>query len=171
MYYYRIYLHTLFGSNVMVSNVVIDANQAITDGSNIFSAGDDFSIQYHSQGEFSNSFGGANVVVAQNGLISNKITIRESDDTYSDFYGENRFFNYRRNMLYRVGYSATPTTDTLVNVDDIEPQADTISLYSNSQELYTLTTLQDIPLNEEVVTPPGAFFKEIYVSNVSADAK
>ena len=159
-----------FGSNVMVSNVVIDANQTITDGANIFSAGDDFRIQYHSEGEFSNLFGGANVVVARGGLITNKITIRESDDIYADFYGEDRFFNYRRNMLYRVGYSATPTTDTLVNVDDIEPQADTISLYSNSQELYTLTSLQDIPLDEEIVTPPGAFFKEIYVSNVSADA-
>ena len=83
MYYYRIYLHTLWFKCCGIK-CVIDANQAITDGSNIFSAGDDFSIQYHSW-RLSNSFGGANVVVAQNGLISNKITIRESDDTYSDF--------------------------------------------------------------------------------------
>ena len=48
------------------------------------------------------------------------------------------------------------TTDTLVNVDDIEPQADTIILYSNLQNC-TLTTLQDIPLNEEVVTPLRIF--------------
>ena len=159
--------HT-FASNAMVSNVIIDGNQSIPDGANMLTVGNDFNIIYNSEGYFPSAFGGANVVQSTPGLLNSNVTIVESDDRLASYINEDDFA-FHRKLLYKVDYNASPSSETLVNIDDIEPVAGVLGFYSNATNHYIPSELNNIEYLEEVTTPPGTYFKEVYMQGISTN--
>mgnify|MGYP001277153922 CR=1 FL=1 len=125
-----------FEANAMVSNIVMDANQVIPDQTNILTIGDDFNITYYTDGNFSENFGGSNVITGTPGLLNSNVTIEMSDQILKSYINSDEFA-FGRALLYQVDYNAVPSSETNININDIEPESNKLKLYANTLNYYS----------------------------------
>lgn len=149
-----------------VSNLVLDAGQTMVDGDNILTLGDDFEVCYHAAGEFRDGLGGANVLTSTPGLLNSQVVIKTSGEMLKSYINLNDFA-FGRAHLYQADYGASPGSNTLVDITDMEPRADTINFYANTLAHYTTEALSNLVVNAEVSTPRGAKFFELFLGNIN----
>ena len=155
-------------ANAMISNIVVDGDQDMVNGDNILTIGNDFGVTYYTSGEFKEGFGGANVTTATSGLLNSNVTIKTSGEMLKSYINVNDFA-FGRSHLYQTDYNTTPGSDTLVDITDIEPRADTINFYANTLDFYTTSQLSNLAVNQEVTTPLGTRLFDVYLGDINPD--
>jgi len=155
-------------SNAMISNIVVDGDQDMVNGDNILTIGDDFDVTYYTFGEFEENFGGANVTTATSGLLNSSISIKTSGEMLKSYININDFA-FGRSHLYQADYNTTPGSNTLMDITDIEPRADTINFYQNTLNFYTTSQLSNLDANREITTPTGSRLFEVYLGDINPD--
>ena len=146
---------------VILSN--IEVAPTVISGSNVFTVGSDFAVQYYDTGLFSNSFGASNVSMNDSGFNTSVITL---DESYENMYIPSNVSSTRNynNLLLRTDFNPTPSTATSLSATDADPKAGTLSYYSNCQSDHFTN---DIGYKVASVTSSGSRLSNIYFENIS----
>jgi len=161
--------------NDSLAHISIDGNQLPpgTDSKILAQVGNDFTVQYYKEGDFTQGpIGGANVISSISGYQFKSINLKLSNDFYYYTNDVNLFCN-RKNLLFSIDYfSGTQSTITTLysNInspatdDQTAPSANKLNFYSNMQDTNITGTLTT---EATYTTPPGSQLANVFMSGIS----